>query len=984
LLALVFVSQAARAQGAGEGTVSGTVLSTWDGTPLPSVVVSVRGTTLATQTDGSGRFELQRVPPGEQVLIFSKSGYNRTSVEEVRVLTGQTSRADVRLNPEFYELDTYEVVSELFEEQDSMLMFERQSASSMIESIGSERFSQLAAGDAAEIMTKITGVSVVEGKFAVIRGLSDRYNLALLNGAEVPSADPYRRAAQLDMFPSEVIEDVVVSKTFTPDLPGGFAGGVMDIHTKSFPDRFIFKVSIGAGYNTQSTGNDDFLTYPGGGTDYLAMDDDTRALPSDLEGVTGDDLTELLQTATSGSRTIPLSEKTAAAQEMDDLTRSFGTPYMGPERSAPGPDFDFSTLVGDTVHLGSVPVGFFAGLSYERDYRFYEDGVRQRYTPTPGGGDLALYQDYEDSRSLTLTLWSALASLAIRPFEHHEVGYTFLYTQNSEDQVRTLYGQIESSGEDQFGSDRRTHLNTLYWLERNLTTHQFHGEHVFPELSDFETDWLVSLAETSQYEPDLRYFNFISEPDPNNPESALRRVIFDSNTPFPNKPTRYWRNLEDQNLNAKLDLTLPVEDGRGLTWKAKAGLYTSQSERTFEERSFSYSGGDGTIADTETFPYEYMSDEFAPPPELIIQGSRPPRYVLSRSLSSTFGNNFYEGEQDINALYAMGEVPVLPWLRLTGGARYETTLLEVVSTAFQSSETFTGTIDEADLLPALNLTIELRKGMNLRLSYSETVARPTYREFARYRSYDAVGDQLVEGNPFLVMTHIQNLDARWEWFTQSGGLLSFGGFYKILEDPIEKYNATLDAEGNPIWTGSGDFVTFLNTEEAKVWGLELETRQSLGVLTEALRPFSIGLNAALIQSEVQITEDLQALKLGATGEAEDTRPLYDQSPYIINVDLTYNLEPTGTQITVAYYYAAERLALISNLNYDIYEQPAPSLDVVISQKLGKGFKAKFSARNLLNPEVLYTYGVDGPTDTEYVYSSYRKGLTFNLSLSYEF
>lgn len=983
MLGVVCVALTLHAQEAERGVISGTLTESWEGKPLAGATVTVRGTTLAVTTDAQGRFQLSGVPPGVYTLQFSAPGYARAVLADVLVAPGQTSPVSFSLRPEFYEMEEYVVTAPELEQQETGLLMERQSTAALLEAIGSERFSRLAAGDAAEIMTKITGVAVVEGKFAVIRGLSDRYNLALLNGADVPSADPYRRAAQLDLFPAEVIDSVVVSKTFTPDLPGGFSGGAMDIRTKSFPERFVFRMGAGVGYNTQATRNKRFLTYPGGGTDWLAMDDGTRSLPGTLANVGGGDLQRLAQTATSGSLAIPLEEKTAAALEMDRLVRSFGSPHMGPHREDPPPDHDFHFLVGDTVKLGSVPLGYFAALNYERDFRFYERGIRRRYAPTPGGAPEP-YQDYEDSSGTMLAQWSALATLAARFYEHHNLGYTFLYTQNAEDRARKLFGRIESSGEDQFNDQRRTHLNELHWTERNLNAHQFRGDHTLPSLSDFRTDWLFSLAGTTQDEPDLRYFNFISYPNPRDPDDELRGVdLISNNIPFPDKPTRYFRHLEDQNLNGKLDFTLPVEDGRGLTWKVKTGLFASQSERTFRERTFSYSGGTGSLVDPETFPHEYMLGTNAPPPQLVHQGNRA-RYVFARSLTSVFGNSFYDGKQDIYAAYGMAEIPVLSRLRLTGGARYETTLLQIDSSAFQSTRTFRGEIDEADVLPAVNLTWEIRDRMNLRLSYAETVARPTYREFARYRSYDVAGDQIVEGNPFLKMTHIQNYDARWEWFTPGGGLLSLGAFYKVLEDPIEKFNATLNQQGEVLWTSSGDFVTFLNTPEATARGLELEARQNLGFVESNLKPFSFGLNFAWIETEVALQPEIQNLKYQATGQRVSTRPLFDQSPYILNADLSYDNEKTGTSATLAWYYAAERLVLIINNGYDVYEQPAPSLDFVLTQKLGRGWSAKFTARNLLNPEVKRSYGVSGSTDTRYLYSSYTRGITFGLSLSYQY
>jgi TonB-dependent receptor len=981
-LALIQVLLALPVDAQETGAAAGVVTSAWNGSALAGATVTVRGTTLAAQTDANGRFELNGLPPGEQVLRISKPGYASVVVPEVRVIPGQVTSVNGNLRPEFHEMEEYEVAAEENPEQSQEILIERQDSSSIVDAIGSERFERLAAGDAAEIMTKITGVSVVEGKYAVIRGLSDRYNIALLNGAEIPSADPYRRAAQLDMFPADVIDNVLVSKTFTPDMPGGFTGGAMDIRTKTFPQKFFFKATFGLGYNTQATGNDDFLTYPGGKRDWTARDDGTRELPSDLKTVTGDDLDALRQTATSGSQNIPLAEKSAAAAEMDQLTRSFGSEEMGPTTGAPNVDFDFNFLVGDTVTIGSVPVGFFVGANYEQDARFYDDGVRNRYRPE--GTTPQVYQAYDDARSLTKVQWSTVAGLAAKPFKDHELAYTFLYTQSAEDMARSLHGQIESSGENQFQDERRTHLNTLAWTQRDLMANQFRGLHLFPVASDLQADWLVSLADTSQQEPDLRYFNFISYPNPEDPDSPLRGAdLISNNTPIPDKPTRYFRDLNDENILAKFDLSLPLEDGRGLKWLSKAGLFTSRSTRTFTERTFSYAGGSGSLVDPTTFPYEYMSGTNAPPPQLVVQNNRG-RYEFSRSLNSVFGNNSYDGNQDIGALYAMLEAPVTEKLSLGGGARYELTDMAVTSTAFGTTNQFTGSLDEGDWLPALNLTWRFRQEMAVRLSYTATIARPTYREFARYRSYDVMGDQIVEGNPYLQMTHVQNVDARWDYYLPNGSLISFGGFYKYLEDPIEKYNATLTPDGEPIWSGSGDFVTFLNTPKATVWGLELEARQNLGILEPNLKPFSLGFNFAWIKSTVQVEDDLQQLKLAATGEAYDTRPLYDQSPYIINADLSYDNTSSGTQVTLSYNFAAQRLSLISNSGWDVYEQPSPTLDLVISQRLGRGFTAKFVARNLLNPDVQNTYNVGGATDTRYVYSSYTKGVTLGISVTYAY
>jgi len=981
------------AQVIGEGRIVGTVFDQWQGTPLAWAIVTVRGTMLAATTDASGRYALERVPAGESIVSFSKSGFARATVTEVRVAVGQTSTVDIHLRPEFYEMEEYEVTAEELATQEAVLLIERQQASGIVESIGEERFSRLAAGDAAEIMTKITGVSVVEGKFAVIRGLSDRYNVATLNGGDIPSSNPYRKSAQLDLFPSDVIESVAVSKTFTPDMPGSSSGGAMNIVTKAFPEKFVFKFSAGLGYNTQSTFDDDFLTYPGGALDAFGMDDGTRALPNALKGVTGAELQRLLSIAQSTApigRSPTTAEKEAAAQQIDAYVNSFGSPYMGPEREAPPFDHDFSVLFGETVELAKRPLGIYAGISYERDYRFYEDGFQGRYTPQAGGtGILEPYAEFDDSRSSTEAQWSSLVNLGYRPLDGHELGFNFLYVQDSDDQARQRFGRVEGSGEDQFNDERRTYLNTLHWTERKLSSYQLLGKHELPQVHDLRIDWLAGLANTTQDEPDVRYLNFFTAPnilDPSSPFPLLE--IGNNNIPFPDKPARYWRYLKDKNINGKLDFTLPGEDWRGLEWKLKSGTAASLTERAFTETTYSFGANRDITADPRTFAYNYLLPPYYRPPMLTTnqQGrlSYPFDIPTGRSLDSFYGNSFYNGDQKIYAGYGMAELPVTESLRLIGGARLESTLLTVTGNAAPATNVQTAIIDQNDLLPAVSLLFSPRKDMNFRLSYSQTIARPTFREFAPYIGFDPDGNERIQGNTNLVMSSIQNFDARWEWFTKSGGLLSVGGFYKILTDPIEKYSASLDVNGDPNFTGAGDIVTFLNSEEATVWGVEFEARQNLGIFDEMLKTLSVGLNFAYIFSEVPLEQQIQDLKFQATGERFTTRPLYDQSPYIINADLSYDSEATGTSATIAFYFAAERLSLIVNDGYDVYEQPAPQLDFVLSQKLGKHWKVKFSAENLLNPEVLRSYAVNGSTDKTYVYSSYTRGRTFGLSFSYAY
>ncbi len=945
-VALLAVSEA---RGQESGSVAGSVVSTWDGAPLSSVAVSVRGTTLATQTDASGKFELKNVPPGDQVLRFSKSGFASAVVTDVRVLAGQTTTVNGNLRPEFYEMEEYEVTAEEFTQQSEQIMFERQSSSSMMDALGSDYLARVGAGNAAESIAKVSGATIVEGKFAVIRGLNDRYVTTTLNGADIPSADPYRQSASLDLFPSQVIDRVVVAKTFTPDQPGTFTGGGIDIVTKSFPEKPFLSLSLGGAYNTQASFNDRFLTYHGGALDWAGMDDGTRALP---EEVAGQQVPAFPGYSTGPTNSPAYSQKLNDAYLLDYLTRSLGVTEFAPMREAPPLNHNFSVAGGDSTPLFGGLLGYFAGMSYKHDYWFYEDGIVRRYWD-----GTQLKSSYRDSRSLSIVNWSGMVNLAYRPFENHELGFTFFYNQNGTDDVR-----VQDEGVDTYTPAYTFRKFNLYYTERNLNTYQMKGEHLFPEAAGIKFNWLVALTGTSQDEPDSRFFNDAND--------GGGYATGGNTIPNPSKPTRYFRTLEEDNQNVKLDWTLPFRFPTEDEGHFKFGLFDSASTRTFDERQFFYNGRGGYQDDPNLFP---SADN------LGLLSTRT--NARTGSVSFTWGDyvqafdSLYGGDRGVQAGYLMLEVPVLPKLKLVGGARYETTDLTVHSESYLPSSvtslrTNDSSIVQADLLPGAGLIYSVTSNMTVRLNYSQTIARPTFRELAAYYSYDPTIGDFIEGNPLLRMTAIDNCDLRWEWFSHPGGVVSVSVFYKDLQDAIERSDLKVDAE----------VITFKNRPAAKLYGVELEARKNLGFLGDPLKPFSLGGNVSLVKSEAELLPEELANKRQFFPDVSSTRPLYDQSPYIINADLSYTHPRARTTASLVFNTTGPRIAITKLNADDVYEQPTPTLDFVVSQQFGRHTTVKFYAKNLLDPTIERTYG----ESSDLLYSSYKKGLTFGLTLNYDF
>lgn len=921
----------------GMGMIAGTVTDSWEGTSVPAVAVVLRGTTLGTTTDMSGRFSLEGVPGGNHILIFSKSGYARSTVSDIRVIGGQTSRADLKMKPEFYEMEPFEVISEPFVDQGVALLSDRQNAAAMTDAIGSDFFSRAGAGNAAEIMTKVTGASVVGGKYVFIRGLGDRYSNTTLNGAAVPSPDPDRRSVQMDIFPSSAIASIVTTKTFTPDKPGSFSGGSVDIVTKSFPPEFTSRLSIGASYNPQTSFKDDFLSYEGGDTDYLGFDDGARDIP-EAWGEAGSVNTDSLinETRSGGGRTT--ASRTAAADEVIALTEAF-TPVMTPREDASYLDHNFGGSVGDTTKFLDRDLGFFAGVNYGRDFSFFNDGFQGRYERS--GDTLQPFMELNDTQAVDTVSWGSVANLAYRLGETHEIGFNFLYNRNSEDKVLLQKGFLFGVEPDTF--ERRV----LSFTQRELQTYQFSGKHEFTKLANWQLDWIASFSSTLQDEPDLRLFQFQRRPS----------GTIDINLSGYQAPTRYFRSVNEDNTNVKIDNTIPFDVWREQEAKLKFGTYFSGSDRMFEERRFEYlsnssprfedlneTGDESAFLDQENVVYTDPG-----------RGAfRFNKYVVERPF------NNYVGNQDVYAGYLMTELPIVEKWKVIGGARYETTSLGVVSSGERAG---TAALEEASLLPAAGLVYEIQPEMNLRFAFGKTLARPTYREITPISVFDVANRETLVGNPDLTLTSINNYDLRWEWFPNPGEVLAASIFYKTLSDPIQKTTATANRQ-----------VQYQNREQGTVMGFEMEARKTLEFIRSGWEDFTLGGNFTYVESEV----DKGPFDFGDGGVQ-----LAGQSPYIVNVDLTYHNPDWDTTVSLFYNVFGPRLFSVGQRETPhIFEEPVHSLDFTLSQNITENLMLRFSAKNLLDPLVKSSYDFGGGQD--FLYAAYRRGRSFGLSLSYNF
>ena len=470
--------------------------------------------------------------------------------------------------------------------------------------------------------------------------------------------------------------------------------------------------------------------------------------------------------------------------------------------------------------------------------------------------------------------------------------------------------------------------------------------------------WESSLTNSYQKQPDLRFFtdNYTLRNRAGKIDTiyAIRPSIYPV-------PTRYFRNLDENNKTFNLKTSIPFSFRKGLTGKFKFGGTAINADRTFHERRFEYQ--------QDKIRYDGHPNEFFMPANVGIVDSTHGLYRFGnyiREASELRGN--YQGTQEIRAGFGMVDLPVFENFRVIAGARYETTRMEIVS---QDSSLGPGKLKTADWLPSLNIVYNIIKNTNLRLAYGRTLARPTFREMAPYASFDFVNDYFFVGNANLKRTLIDNFDIRWEWFPSPGEILAVSGFYKRFKNPIER--AILNVNGE---------VQFQNVNKATVIGAEFEVRKHLGKLLSQLDHFQLGANVTLAHSRVAIPEEELLVIRNVNPNADAFRPLQGQSPYIVNLDLVYSNQKTGTVATVYYNVFGERIAAVSmGGTPNVFELSQPILNLTASQRIWKNLRLSISAKNLLNPAVQKVHHFKGKN---YIYEEYKRGRNISAGISYDF
>lgn len=914
------------------GSVRLTVVDDKTGETLIGATVMIEGTSKGTITDFDGIATLNNINAGTYNVRVSYISYQTTVISDVKVEAGKAEKLTVHLKPADLEINEVVITAKAAKNSENALLTLQRKSPKLFDAITADQFSRMGVSDAAGALKKVTGVTITSGKYVFVRGLGDRYSKSVLNGSDVPSLDPNKNSVQLDLFPTNLIDNIIVYKTFTPDLPGDFTGGLVDITTKDFPTSFNLIFSAGLEYNPQANLNSDFLAPKGSSTDFLGYDNGFRALPKEIAQYSASDFPD------------PYLNKS----EITSVSRAFKNRQFNPGKASQFLNHSFSFSVGDQVKLFGKPLGYIFGLSYNRKYSNYTDGVQNSYEGI-SEGQTTLNRDIHmattEHKSDDEVLLGAMFNISYKFNNNNKIGLSLMTNQSGTNEARYQDGYLLDAN-----PDSTTHLQNraITYTQRAFRNGQLRGEHVFPHLNNLNVKWSNSFTLSSIKQPDTRMIR--NQYTINQQGDTL---YYMGNL---DRPSRFYRDLKEINNSSKLDFTLPAKLFGGRDSKIKfGGLYTYKN-REFRENIYQYN-----IQSNKNFDGD-ISVFFQDQNLGYVDGTLK-NYLMMINID---GNNF-DAYQRLFAGYAMIESPIAKKLNLTAGVRMEKTDMEL--RAFNDS---TGTIKTNDLLPSIALTYNINDKTNIRASANRTLARPSFREFAPLATYDFFGGYIQNGNPDLKRTLVNNFDLRWEKYPSPGEYLSASLFYKKFFNPIE--NAQLPRAG-----GSTSQFQFKNVDKSTLYGAEIEIRKNLGSFTEALKNFRVSANYTYVYSYVNVTpEELVAIRAWNPG-ASDTRPMYDQAPYTFNASLSYDNPEKGWESTLSYNVSGKRLIVYQIDLPSIYLQPMPEMNFTLKKNLSKRCSLMFKAKNILDNtyKEQITLG-----DNVYYTTKYQQGRTYAISFSY--
>ncbi|SDL24575.1 TonB-dependent receptor [Pedobacter sp. ok626] len=915
----VIISAAVFAQ---TGKISGKVSDKKTGETLIGVTVKIKGTTKGSSTDVEGRYVIGALAAGKYTIEASYVGYTTKNITDVEVKGGASTIVDLVMDDSNdQKLNEVVITASVKKESINTLYANQKSSISISSGISAELIRKSPDRNTSDVLKRVSGASIQDNKFIIVRGLSDRYNSAMLNNAVLPNTEVDKKAFSFDILPSNLIDAIVVNKTASADMPGDFSGGVVQVTTKDFPDNPFLNFSLGTSYNTQSAFKD-FQKASGSKNGAFGSYNKDRNIPASFPS-----RAEYLALPIEGR--VALSKQFANNWGYENVKSILGPAFQA--------NYGTTKVFKDDSRFGTV-----LSLSYRYDERLKKSD-QKAYT-----GE-ALGDQFSDNIYNYNTNIGALANFAYS-WGSNKIALKNIYNRVLENQFISREGIDDSQSKFLKTAD--------YILQRSLISNQLSGNHVLSAESKIKLDWNLNFANTDRKEPGFKRMEY--EQNGSNGGYTIASIP-SSGQADPNLGGNFNSKLNENLYGGSFDITVPVK------WfhdnnKIKFGYFGQYRKRDFAARVIGFVRN-GTF---DNSLLNLPQDQIFAPANIRENG-----FVLG---DITNGTDAYDANSFLNAGYAMFDGYLTEKLRLGIGARLES-YNQKLNSIDNSSNPLRVDTTYVNVLPSANLIYNLTEKANLRLSASQTVGRPEFREIAPFSFYDFNKNANVIGNPKLKQSKTTNFDLGYAVYPSSGQVFSISTFYKEFEMPIEQA-----LQIGP----SGRTFGYTNSKSATLYGVEMEFRRSLDFVGEKWTNFTFSTNASYMKSEVKV-----AKTVNKTGK----RPLQGQSPYLINAGLMYNSKKeNSTGVSLLYNRIGKRIWAVGNVtDPDIYENPRNVLDLQLSQKFAKSrAEVKLNYSDILNNKAIYYQKVKGSDPNaafdpkkDNINISDRFGSTFSLTFSYK-
>lgn len=896
----VFAQITAGFANAQQGSIKGTIADSETGEPLIGATVLIQGTTKGVVTDIDGNYILKDVSAGTYNLVISYVSYEQ-QILRIDVQKSAINELNVALVPSSVEVDAVKIVANKRNDTEMALISNMRVGNVVASGISKQQISRSQDKDASEVISRVPGVSIRDGRYINVRGLDDRYNVVNINGVAAPSSEADRRAFSFDMLPSSLIDNLVLLKTPSPEYPADFAGAMVRIQTKNTVDNNGLELSYTTGYRYNTTFNE-FYTYKGGKTDWLGIDDGGRALPEGFPGTSQEFRNQYVEN--------PTADATAKLAELGQSFSKTWSPYT--RQSAP--DQSFSLTLNRKFLLGKVSAANITSLGYSTgdQYREVFRAAYQAYDVTNDRPDTAFR--FNDDIYSTKVKINGLFNWLFVFGNNQKIEFRNFFNQYSDKQTILRSGKDNYGGIDKMGTE-------LSFQSRAIYSGQLGGNFNFRQGNSI-VDWTLGYSYTDKIQPDIRRLELNK-----NPYTGNYELNFNFNADPKMVGRLFLTNFEHIYIGA-LNYSHKLKIGN-ITPTVKAGFLAEQKNREFTARNIGFA-----YNNVLTFDWSLTSQ----PIDSVFQDKNINSLNGLKIDESTNPTDSYTAANELYAAYAGLDLP-LGKLRVYGGIRLEknTQTLE----GFEDSG-IPYRVDNAftDLFPSVNMTYNFSEKSLLRFAWGKTVNRPEFREISLQSYYDFEQKASIIGYPGLTNAYIQNLDLRFELFPNGGDILTLGGFYKHFKNPIEAHL---------VEAGSGWNYTFRNAKEARSYGLEIDLRKSFSGLGNSenllrmLRHMVLVFNVSFVKSELHSEEPRPR---------EKVRRMQGQSPYILNTGLFYDNADKGLMISVLYNIIGDRLMFVGDEDQPhIIQVPRNLIDITLNKKIGKYLTLKAGIKDLFNQPV---------------------------------